>query len=515
MQITNNELKELRSKHPLYEDTIEEWLFFLSAYEGGKKFASRTNLSKHSRENDQDFADRASRLHNTNYCDILVDFFTNFIFSEPIHRDGKDLSDFFDTFVQDVSRKGEGIEEFMRLVSDDMQIFGTAYVLVDAPRKPDNVVISKADEQTLGIRPYWVLLKPYEVLNWVVDDFGVYQYFKFLKTRDALIDGKRVTYEVYTEITPLTYSVTTLDASSPVKPVIVSKETFSNELGRIPVGVAKYKESKSDPTLGLSFLRDFAYNQKEILNLTSLLQEFLYRQAFNILVREQSDTVPMAEQEAAVIGTSNLMEVPKGAKFPQYVSPASDPAAFIQTERDRLKNEMFTRAAQDVVNELFNGEGASGFSRAQSFSRTVPFIESRADVLEKLENVLMQFTAELTGREWHGKIKYKDRYEITNITDALTQLLMIFKDFKVPSETFVKEELKRIIAEFDDKLTPETIAKIGKEIDSMDFVSWQQSMDAKSSSPGEQQKDKNTGTMAEAAAEAGMNSVGATNNLKG
>src|SRR6185437_12903766 len=150
----------------------------------------------------------------------------------------------------------------------------------------------------------------------------------------------------------------------------------------------------------------------------------------------------------------------------------------------------------------------------------VPYIATRADILESAEHALFSLTLKFIGnRKFNGKIKYKDRYELTNVTDALSQLTMIFRDLMLPSETFVKEELKRMVHELDDKISPELMLKVEQEIDSLDFEEWQQTqkealLGAKGQSPAEQQASKSTGTMTEAAQEA-RSSVSATKKLKG
>lgn len=495
-----SEIKRLRSGHPLYVANVEEWSFFLSAYEGGKDFANGNNLFRHVRENESDYNDRVKRLHNMNYCEPIIDFFTNFIFSETIERNGGSDEEFFRGFTKDVNLKGDTIDEFMKQVCDDMQIFGMSYVLVDSPPTPEGV-ITKAQEMDYNIRPYWVLVKPVEILDWVVDPFMRYLYAKRVQLGDVVIGGKRISVETYTEMFPDRYVISQVDVSNRLKPVYMGRTELPNLLGEIPLEVAKYKKSKKEPYLGLSFIRDFAYNNREIMNLTSLLQEFLYRQAFNVLAREVDTTIPLVDQEDGTIGTSNVMDVPKGANFPQYISPPPAPAEFIQAERGRIKNEMFMRAAQDTLNELFNGEKSSGFSQAQSFAKSVPSIATRADTLERMETRLMELTMKVMSREWTGKVRYKDRYEITNLTDALTQLLMIVNDLKLPSETFVKESMKRVVSEFDDKLPPDIKFKIRKEIDAMDFDKWQSQLKS-AKAPGDSQKPKSSGTMDEIAKEA-------------
>jgi hypothetical protein len=498
-----------------------EWELYLSAYEGGPDFCKADNLFKHTRENTEDYIDRVNRLHYLNYCEPLVDFFTNFIFTETIARDGGTNQPFYLDFINNVNRKGDSVTDFMKMVSDDSQIFGMAYVLVDAPNikglDGEEKQLSKQEEEEQGIRPYWVLIKPDEIIDWVTDEFEALTYVKRVQPVLKNTDGTTRKFEKYTEWWNDLIEVTLVDITNSKKPVIVENELYTNSLGTIPIHVTRYKRSKRYRYMGNAFLRDFAYNNREVMNLTSLLQEFLYRQAFNILAQESDGGIPMRDQMDGSTGTSNVLEYPKGSTAPSYISPPAEPAQFISDERQRLINEMFKRAAQDVASELANGEKSSGFSQAQSFSKTVPFIATRADTLERTENALMQLTMKLMKKEWDGTIKYKDRYELTNITDAITQLTSVFRDLLMPSETFVKTELWKLVQEMDGKIPQDDLIKIKKEIESMDFEEWQQTqiqaLVGKGSSPADQQADKSTGTMAEAAAESN-NTPSATKKLQ-
>jgi hypothetical protein len=468
-----NEVDRLRRRHQLFTKFAPLWDFYLQAYEGGADFAQRCNLFRHVRENEKDFDDRVERIHNMNYCEILVDFYTNFIFSEVIERNGGSSADFYAEFTRNVDLKKTPVDRFMRNVCDDLQIFGMVYGLVDAPAMDlTSGVITKYDLQINKVRPYWVLIKPEEVIDWVTDELDNYTYVKRFQMTTEAVGLSIVELEKYTEFTPDQIVISKVKRTEAGKAEIVSQVSFPNSMGKVPIVCKRFKESKRDKVMGLSYLRDFAGNNREILNLTSLLQEFLYRQAFNLLAREVDSTIPLRDQEDGVIGTANVMEVPKGAAMPEYISPPVDPAKFIMEERGRIKNEMFARASQDAMQELFNGESKSGFSQAQSFSKTAPFIATRADTLEDFENDMMQLTMERMNKQWDGKIQYKDRYEMTNLTDFLAQLQTLVRDFQMPSEAFVKEQLKRGVRSFDGKLTAELLAQVEKQIESMNFTEW-------------------------------------------
>lgn len=516
------EIDRLRTTNEVYKLYAPEMDLYLGAFEGGPDFATEKNIFKHIRENLEDYKDRVARVHYMNYCEPLVSFFTNFIFSETIDRNGGSNKDWYNSFAADVNRKGDNIDDFMRTVSDDQQIFGMDYILVDSPVMPSgSTELSVADEEEQGIRPYWVNIRPNEIVDWVVDDFDNFIYVKRLQMLNTVTDvGEILKVEQYTEWFRSKVTVSKIDVTDPSKLKLLPVQEMDNSIGEIPIVVNRYKRSKRYPFMGNSFLRDFAYNNREIMNMISLQQEFLYRQAFNILAVETESNIPLADQQDGVVGSANSITVPKGAAMPQYVSPPVAPAEHIGDYMQMVKREMFLRAAQDTVNELFNGEKSSGFSQAQSFSKTVPFISSRADGLERTEMRLMTLTAKMAGKVWDGKIKYKDRYEITNLTDAITQLTMLARDLQLPSETFVKEELKRIVHEFDNKLPPDLMAQCEKQIESMDFKDWMNTqkealIGPEPSSPAAQQKPKSKGTMKEAASEAKTSNTGSTKKLKG
>jgi len=237
------------------------------------------------------------------------------------------------------------------------------------------------------------------------------------------------------------------------------------------------------------------------------------KNCFNILAKEKESLLPMVGADEGSIGTSNLWEFPQGGKPPVYISPPSGPAEFLQQERANIVDEIYRQATQDLRGDLANGSKSSGFSQAQSFSKTVPFIAERADTLEELENKLMGLTFKYLNKKWSGKVSYKDDYSITNITDAMTHLLMLFKDLALPSETFAKAELIKLAQMLDNKLPQEEKQKVTQEINDLNFSDWSSSIRSSSTSPAAQQKPKSTGTIAEIAQEAKVG-VGATNKLK-
>jgi hypothetical protein len=172
------EIRRLRAQKAIWTELQPKWEFYLSSYEGGDDFANKANLFQHVREHEKDFHERSKRIYYDNHIEEVVDFFTDFIFSETIDRNGGKNSEFYNEFITDVNKKGDDITKFMAEVCTNMQIYGMVYVLVDTPRRDPNTNITREQAKKLGIRPYWVLLRPDEITDWVTDAFDNYQYCK-------------------------------------------------------------------------------------------------------------------------------------------------------------------------------------------------------------------------------------------------------------------------------------------------------------------------------------------------
>lgn len=466
------ELERLRSQSDDYAAHADQWRFYLLSYEGGPEYISSQTIFKHTREHNEDYLDRMSRAIYQNYCQPLVDFVPEFIFSQPIERRPPvGLAKAFDAFVANVDRMGTPLDEFMREATESARIFGHVWIQLDKPKIPSDLqgtVVSMRQAESYGIdKPYLVFVSPLEVLDAVFNHFGMPTYLKRLQEFTDMRPNGRRRIQRYSEWYDEYVMVTDVDVTESEERIL-SADVFENAWGFIPWVQHFYKHSKRNKDVGLSFLANIAFGNRRVANLSSLIDEFLYRQAFNILMMERDNAIPQqgATTEGAV-GTSNVLDYPKGAKAPAYLTPPVDPASFIQSERAATVAEMYRQAAQDVINELFTGQ--SGDSKKQSFARTIPVIARQADQCQQTEHRVFDMWAKMQGATWEGgKVAYRDDYSVTNIMDLILQLTSIFKSLKVLSPTFWREEWVRIIREFDGKIAPETMRVIIDEIEAVD-----------------------------------------------
>lgn len=463
------EIKRLRSKHPDYQHLEGRWNFYLRSYEGGPDYVSEETLFKHQREHAEDFADRLKRASYANFCQPLVDFVPDFIFSQDIDRDPGSLRPQFEDFKHNVDRAGTSLNNFMKQVSQHARIFGMCYIQVDKPKLPEQYnpdELSVLEAQKLGLDvPYLVSVNPIEVLDWRTDDKGNFIYLKrvqYLSLADSMDDFSVRSVERYTEWSPTKWRISDVDVSDEDKPRVSNRDEGPNAWKVVPFIPHFHRRSKFNKDIGVSFLQDIAYQNRSVFNNTSLIDEFLYRQCFNILAMERDTTLPTANNVEGNAGTSNVLEVPRDAKhMPEYIAPPVDPAEFIQSERENSIKEMYRQAAQDIMHELF---ARSGDAVEKGFNRTIPVIAEQADQLQQTELHIFSLWAKMMKKEWTGKIAYRDDYSITNLLDMLVQLTTIFNGIRIMSPTFVREEWKRIVREFDGKLQPEIFEKIISEI---------------------------------------------------
>lgn len=470
------EIKRLRSKHCDYTNNEAHWRFLLRSYEGGPHYVCGDTLFRHQREQADDFQDRMNRANYQNYCQPLVDFVPEFIYMQEIDREpNAEVATQFEVFRKNVDRAGTPLKVFMQQLAETSRIFGHSFVQVDKKQIPSELegsIVSQKQAEDYGLdTPYFIAVTPLEVLDWRTDTEGNFIYLKRVQfmTESTTDQESYIDVELYSEWWVDRRRISRIDVTDPKNPKLLrfsgKAPTEAHTWGVVPFVPVFNRRSKSNRDLGISFLQDIAYQNRQVFNLSSLIDEFLYRQCFNILSMERDTAVPFAEQVEGNIGTNNVLDIPREAKHrPEYLSPPADPAEFIQGERENAIKEMYRQASQDIMHELF---ARSGDAIKQGFARAIPVIAKAADILEAAEQQMFGMWAKLMGKQWTGKIAYKDDYSITQLQDLLLQLSTIFNNLHVLPPTFVREEWKRVIREFDGKLDANVMQDIINEINDM------------------------------------------------
>lgn len=125
-------------------------------------------LYQYSEEDKTEFGNRQNTADLDNYVASTVDAIKNIIFRKPINLSGVE-----DTTVQEYLEKinfTNSINEFAKTTLTNRIKEGYSYILVDSVQYDKEKVTNKAQQDALGIRPYFVNIKRSNVFRVVLDE---------------------------------------------------------------------------------------------------------------------------------------------------------------------------------------------------------------------------------------------------------------------------------------------------------------------------------------------------------
>lgn len=141
----------------------------MSAVLGGleaMRARGQTYLPKHPREDQEDYT---NRLETARFWPITVrtlDVLASLPFTKPVQL-GDDAAAQFAELAEDIDREGNNLDVFAQRWFRDGFAMGLCWVLIDAPQAEDerDGGMTLADERAQGIRPYWVIVQPEQVIS--------------------------------------------------------------------------------------------------------------------------------------------------------------------------------------------------------------------------------------------------------------------------------------------------------------------------------------------------------------
>ncbi len=443
------------NNHEEYTQHNANWAFYQLSYVGGSEWVTLNNIYRHAREEQEDYDLRLKRAVYLNYCRPVVEIYSNFIFGSDVNitREIEDAR--FDTFREDVDRRGNSLDDFMLNVANMAQTYGHVGVVVDMPQRGDNV-LTLDDARQANLSPYFVLYEPKDILNWAVDRFGM---FKWVRLRECVRDdddpfseSKYGTEQYYRTWTPDAWFVHDKEGAL--------VEEGPNPLGEVPLRVVYYERRPGNVLSGLSQLVDIARINRLMVNLLSYIDEFCAGQAFPIFAQEE-EMIP-DDNEDLVLSIKRIYRHPPQTNPPTYVSPPTEPAAFMREfAMDTLRKEIY-RAAKLESREL---QEQSGIAKQFDFHQTNNALVKFARHLEMGEQALLGLWARWQGSEFDGSVDYPDDFNIESLNQTIENALGVRAVYTGMSDTMVSEHLKRLARQVEPNLTAETQAMIDGELD--------------------------------------------------
>lgn len=191
---------------------------------------STTYLLKGKNESAEDYAIRLKRAVLDNYVEKIVEARQSVLFKRDATRE---LSPKLGELIADVDTRSTSADIFFRDVARDAQIDGLRWVLVDMPRIATPVV-SAADEQRLGVRPFFQSVPATSVLDWSFGDDGKLDWAVIREVQDTKrepgsVAAKSIQYLVWARDTWKRYE----QKSSTSAPELIASDP--NFIGMVPL----------------------------------------------------------------------------------------------------------------------------------------------------------------------------------------------------------------------------------------------------------------------------------------
>jgi hypothetical protein len=455
----------LKETHPLYQKFLADWQFYADSYEGGTAYTAKEDyLFAHARETPKDYEERLARAVFTNFVRKQIDVYAAFIFKDPIHRETKDTA--FKDFESNADRRGTPLSQVMaEQVGKFGMISGHTVTIVDLPRDASTSKTRRQDKEK-GIRPYLRVYSPIEVVDWAIDADGSYQWLRVCEDAVETLDpwttrGKAT--RLYRTWTREGFHVhdeegTELDAGA-------------HNLGEVPAVFTPVKEHLRHVDVGESLVVDTAALNRRIYNYESVLDEFIYRQAFNILAMPyDAEKTPLGASAGSqgggsaplTVGTGKGLRFPNTGHPPFYLSPPTPPAEVIMERIEKAQARLIEVAK--LQDRKGSAAEKSGIALKYEFHESNSAFAKIAKNLEDGEKKIIRLFY-----KWQGKdeapvsVTYPSDFNLSTLAEQLEEALTLVELDVSP--TFTKQVKKGVVAAAMPGLDAKTEKTITDEID--------------------------------------------------
>ena len=412
-----------RREHPFYRRNRRVWQRSRDAYSGGEDYINQA-LIRHVSEIDLEFAERRRRACYFNYPRKIARLITQYALAVPPERHNVNAE-----LEEDFSRTGLRVNEVMGQFSTLLNIYGSAFLLVDMPSFMGAVDGERKQRERL--RPYAVALSPLEVPDYAYGDDG--------RLLWALLEEELwLNRDPYSR--PERIRRRRLLTRSEWKVFEQSRESGYVELtgsGRHNLGVVPVVRAQEPDGFGVSanhWFEDVVRISDAILNNASEGQMNIIKQLFGLLVisenfARQGQNIPedgrgggTPEKFSRVLARSAaIWESSDERGTSRYISPGGVETEQIREENRMLKKEMFDVVGLAVQRDNLIAQTAE--SKAWDFQNVRQFLTSRVEILEQYELECWKLM-----NLWDGSVRipdviYNRDFAVTDLKSSVEALL--------------------------------------------------------------------------------------------
>ena len=407
-QTLSSAYSQAAAGNSIYSRNLPRYQFLYDSYVGGEVYRQGGYLTRYQLESANEYALRLETTPLDNQCRSIIATYISFLFRTEPDRDlgSLDMEASVEDFMEDCDWDGRNLDSFMKEAAIWANVFGHTWIIMS---KPDVGAITRADEMSMGVRPYVNLLTPLVVTDWRwkrrVNGSYELVYFKYVED----VNGNETTVREWTKDTITTYILNT------DKEMIVSTLEEINGLGKIPA-VCMYAHTSSIRGQGLSTIEDIADAQRFIYNMTSEAEQAVRLGSHPSLVK--------TKETNAGTGAGSIIEMP------EHLDPQLKPYVLQFNGQEISSMYSSIQATVNSIDKMANtgsirsteAREMSGISRQVEFELLNAKLSEQADNIELAEEQLWELYALYQGYTWDGEIEYPDSFAIRDIDNELQRL---------------------------------------------------------------------------------------------
>ena len=444
--------------------TDRDYDLLYDAYTGSGGFLDGSYLFRHKREDVRDFDIRRKQACYSNFTRVIVNSLVNPIFKKTIVRD-YDGNTMLDAFVNDVDGLGTSLTSFMHKAAKWARLYSKVFLVMD----------NFTDEQMAGNRqdaiehrqfPYLYIVRPNQLTDFVCDKYGRFSSFSYrvrstMSKTDLREDAKSDEWTWTEGVWRVKHDDQTVSSGE-------------NSLGLVPVVTLSAIDDEDDNPLPVPDMLHIARENRDLYNRDSEKREILRNQCFPVLVYPMTQNAAYQAKQAQEngepftldIGTNNMLNVDANAShMPAFIAPPMEPVQMLQTEMERLIEDMFRQA--NLTSVLAIQTKQSGVAKQWDFEETTNTLADAAENCENAEKRIFGLFLRWTNTDVRDlKIKYPRTFNITDVEDEL-QKAQQMKDLLVGGN-IVRREIDRkaaqvYFADIDDAHYDDVMDEIEQE----------------------------------------------------
>lgn len=452
------EHENLQDTHPIYDSMLAKWQFWAMAYEGGDEFVADV-IKKHERESEENHAARKEEAEVFDYCQTIVDIFSNYLTEVRAHKNLAALTDDlqWEQFNSDVDLYGTDYNVFWSSVTKQVGVYGFVGILVD---KPAGSSETRQDELNNNIYPYYNVFTPENIIDWlwVRNDATARPELKFLKLKEN--DNSYLVW------TTEEWERWELEEDSDTQYEITGSGV--NPLGKIPFVWYMNIPHLSKRNIGISDITTISKIQAAITRNLSQGSEVVNYAAFPMLL---SPANRHPSEEVDQVGVTAVMEFD-----PEY--PESKPAWLASEAKApidailswiSLKIDEIYRTAHlsGVHGQTKTAQVKSGVALKYELQQLFSVLSAKACQLDEAEYQSIKLWMEWQNLKTDDISISRPKVFLLEDVDSLIETMLVSKQM-VKSETFdrvVQKKLAKMILQTEEEVT---LQLIDDEIDNAD-----------------------------------------------